>query len=289
MLNNKYIDLHTHSTASDGSLSPIKLIQEAKMINLSYISLTDHDTMQGIPEAYNEAKLLGINFIPGIEMSCAYNDSELHILGYMPYFDGDMGRITDIQKDIEIFASKREARNAEILRRLNDAGYNISYDDLIENNPDTKITRSHFALALFKKGYVNDRKQAFDEILADNSPFIPKKEVSIDDVCNFFNRHNFFFSLAHPLLYKLSNKELNTCLSLLKDKGMNGIEVYHSTHHINDSLKLKKLATEYSLLPTGGSDFHGDAKPGLLLGRGYGSLNIPESVIKDIYHFLDNK
>jgi hypothetical protein len=279
---NKYIDLHTHSTASDGTLSPRSLVNLAHEIGLSHLALTDHDTMDGIIEAYQTSKNSNLKLIPGVEMSCAYAKGEIHILGYMLNFSGNEDDLEPIIEDLRIFAKDRENRNIEILKRLNNDGYNISYEELKLGNENTKITRAHFATVLMNKGYVKDRAAAFNSILNDNSKYVPKKATCIDKVCSFFNKHDLFFSLAHPLQYKLSNKELEDLIIKLKSFGMSGLEVYHSTHHLGDSIKLKKLANKYNLYPTGGSDFHGDTKPGLKLGKGYGSLNIPENIILDI-------
>ncbi len=279
---NNYIDLHTHSTASDGSISPVKLMELAHECKLSYIALTDHDTMRGVPEAYKKACELGIKMIPGAEMSCVYAGNEIHILGYKLDFSGDENELLPIFSDLESFARDREERNLELLSRLRADGYDISYEDLNPNNEDTKITRAHFATALMNKGYVKDRSAAFDTLLADNSKYVPAKTTSIEKTCSFFNKHNLFFSLAHPLQYGLSNSELEDLILKLKLFGMEGLEVYHSTHKQHDSLKLKALASKYGLFCTGGSDFHGEVKPGLMLGSGYGSLNVPESLILDI-------
>lgn len=283
MLNyNKYIDLHTHSNASDGTLSPSELVLLANKIGLSHLALTDHDTMDGIEEAYNASKNLDTRLIAGVEMSCVYSNSEIHILGYALDFNGNMDRLYPIIKDLSIFAQEREDRNLEILARLNSDGYNISYEELKLGNKNTKITRAHFATLLMNKGYVKDRAAAFNTLLNDSSKYVPKKTTSLERVCDFFNKHKLFFSLAHPLQYKLSNLELENLIVRLKKLGMQGLEVYHSTHHLGDSQKLQKLAKKYSLFITGGSDFHGDTKPGLELARGYGSLNIPSNLILDI-------
>lgn len=279
-MNISYIDLHSHTTASDGSLTPTELIIEAKNKKLSYIAITDHDTMDGIEEAKKKAKELSINLISGVEMSLNYKNKELHILGYL--INNNISNLENIKKDLEFFSEIRHIRNQKILNNLINANYKISEADLYGNNKNTKITRAHFAKALVDKGYFKNTKLAFEKILHNDSKFIPKKSISLDEVCSFFNKHNLFFSLAHPILYNLSYADLERLIIELKNKGMQGIEVYHSTHNTANSSKLKSLAIKYNLFPTGGSDFHGDAKPNLSLGTGYGSLKIPEHIITDI-------
>lgn len=284
---NRYIDLHTHSTASDGTLSPANLIKKAININLSYIALTDHDTMSGAIEAYEAAKNSSLNMIPGVEMSAAYKskankNGEIHILGYLLHFNGSHKIINEISKELDIFAKDRENRNLEILKRLNADNYNINYEELKLGNKDTKITRAHFATVLMNKGYVKDRKMAFDTILANNSKYVPAKTTTIERACDFFNKYDLFFALAHPFLYQLDDIELENLILELKAYGMKGIEVYHSTHSQSQINTLKKLANKFNLAATGGSDYHGDTKPNLELAIGYGNLKIPSELIENI-------
>lgn len=288
--NGEFIDLHTHTTASDGTLNPEELIAAAAKEGLFALAITDHDTMNAIPSAYEAALSYKLRLIPGIEMSAAYMDTEIHILGYLPDKKDKNGNIVDkaIFSDLAGFAKERDARNLEIIRRLRADGINIRMEDLYFGNPNTKITRAHFARFLMQKGYVRDINSAFDVYLKNNGKYCPAKTTSVEKVMAFFCRHGFFISLAHPLQYRLSNYELESLISKLKNSGMRGLEVYHSTHHPSDTKKLSSYAVKYGLLPTGGSDFHGANKPDIKIGRGYGGLRIPKQVLLNMDAAMQN-
>ncbi len=276
----KYIDLHTHSIASDGTYTPSELIHHAYNIKLAAIALSDHDTMDGIPEAMQTAAKLDIEFIPAIEMSAVYKSVEIHILGYM--LNNFQKKATAVNSDLEIFMKDRLNRNLEIIKRLRDIDIDISIEELYFGNPDTQITRAHFARLLVERGIVKDRATAFKKYLKSGGRFCPAKTNTVERIMKFLNKHGFFISLAHPYQYKLSDGELNSLVSYLTEQGMKGLEVYHSTHHSADVMKLRKLALKYNLHHTGGSDFHGANKPDIQLGVGYGQLKIPYSLLEDI-------
>lgn len=280
-----YIDLHTHSTASDGSCSPKEVAKLAAKASLSVIALTDHDTMVGVEECFNAGVGLGIKVIPGVEMSCVYNDKEIHILGYLlPNSDlqSDLHISENIFSDLEFFAKERTERNMEILRRFAKDNIIININDLYAGNPKAQITRAHFANALIKMGLVKDKDEAFKKYLEYGGKYIPVKKITTKRCMDFLNKHNFFISLAHPLLYKFSDTEITKLLTHLRELGMKGIEVFHSTHSKKDISKLNSLSEKYNLLPTGGSDFHGENKPGLYIGKGYGDLKIPYQLLENI-------
>ena len=281
----KYIDLHTHSTSSDGTYSPTDVAVLAKQASLSLIALTDHDTMAGVNECFKKGLELGLFVIPGVEMSCVYEEKEIHILGYLlsASFSQNKPDIPEeIFSDLDFFAKERANRNAEIIKRFKKDGILISENDLNNGNEKAQITRAHFANALINMGVVKNKKEAFEKYLEYGGKYIPVKNITTYRCMEFLTRHEFFISLAHPFQYKFSEKELEKLLLHLKDLGLKGIEVYHSTHSKADKFKLNSLAQKYNLLPTGGSDFHGSNKPGLYIGRGYGDLKIPASIFNDI-------
>ena len=286
-MNRKFnlIDLHTHSTASDGSYSPKDLVSLADKASLCVIALTDHDTMSGVEECFNAGVKLGINVIPGIEMSCVYKEKEIHILGYLlpdSISQKEIHISKEIISDLEFFSNERAKRNEEIIKRFADDNIIIDKRDLYAADPHAQITRAHFANVLIKMGIVNNKSEAFEKYLEYGGKYIPVKKITTKRCMEFLNRHNFFISLAHPLLYKFSDEELNELLIHLKDMGLHGIEVFHSTHSRENIQKLSFLAEKYDLLPTGGSDFHGSNKPGLFIGSGYGNLKIPYQLLENI-------
>ncbi len=274
-----YIDLHTHTTASDGTDSPIELIDKAYKNHLAAIAITDHDTAAAISDARRQSALYpDMKFIAGIEMSATYNKKDIHILGY--FLDETSKRFND---GLNFFLEKRDERNALILSNLNADNIPISEDDLYAGNKNTILTRIHFAKALIKKGYATDIPDAFNKYLEYGSKYVPNhKNITIADVMDFFKANNIFSSLAHPVQYKLSHAELTELVPKLKALGLNAIEVYHSNQTENDSHMLLDIANTYKLLATGGSDYHGASKPKVFLGTGRGDLHIPERLLTDI-------
>lgn len=283
--NIKYIDLHTHSTASDGTYSPTDVAILAKEAGLSMIALTDHDTMIGVKECFKKGVDLDLPVIAGVEMSCVYKSKEIHILGYLlpaSLLPKDIEIPDEVFTDLNFFAKERAERNAEIIERFKRDDIFISEKDLSNGNPNAQITRAHFANALINLGLVKDKTGAFAKYLEYGGKYIPVKKINTFRCMEFLTKHNFFISLAHPFQYKFPDSELEELLVHLIDLGMDGIEVYHSTHSNTDINKLYSLAKKYNLLYTGGSDFHGLNKPGLHIGKGYGDLKIPFELIQTI-------
>ena len=280
----KYIDLHAHTNASDGTLTPTELIQLAKASELAAVAITDHDTMDGIEEAYQASRDIKLKFIPGVEMGAVYKEKEIHLLGYLLSPPGAPCILpsASIYQVLNKFARERESRNDEILRRLHADNIVLNKEDLYFSNPKAQITRAHFARLMVEKGYVKNIKTAFSNYLVYNGKYVPPKTTEVSKIMDFFNTNFFFSSLAHPLQYGFSNFELEELLLYLKKSGLCGIEVHHSTHTVADMMKVKKYSLKYSLCPTGGSDFHGENKPGVMLGKGCGGLKIPAALLKDM-------
>ncbi len=273
-----YIDLHVHSSASDGTLSPSEVVRLAAGRRLRAIALTDHDTAEGIPEAAKEARQAGIELIPGIELSCAYGEKEIHILGLFihpeePAFAAETRALRDI----------RIRRNREMLQRFQADGFAITEEDLQAENPDTVITRAHFARVLTEKGYASSMDQAFKKYLRYGGPYCMRKErISPEHALTILRKNHAFPALAHIMQYKLSWAENEKLIADLKALGLMGLEVYHSSHHQGQIPRLQQLAADYGLLPTGGSDFHGLNKPDIHIGTGRGNLHLSYGLLTDI-------
>lgn len=280
-----FIDLHVHSNASDGTLSPASVVELAAQKGLSAIALTDHDTIEGIPEALEAAKSLPLEVIPGIELSCVYLGEEIHILGlYVDLADKNFITETDTLKDI------RMKRNTEMIRRFQNAGIDITLSEVQAGNPDTVITRAHFARVLLEKGYVINMDQAFKKYLSYSGPYCPRKEkITPEHAMKILRDCNASPVLAHPYQYHLGDKKTEELVSYLKEMGLHGLEVYHSSNNQYESGKLKKLAKKYQLFPTGGSDFHGTNKPDIDLGSGRGGLRISALLLDDIKRIRQEK
>ena len=282
------IDLHSHSYYSDGTSSPTQLVDLAREARLSVLALTDHDSLEGVEEALAAAESSSLLLLPGVEMSAAYGSRELHILGYLSpeTYQRNKAKLT---KALGGFLAERRARNEEMLCRFQEAGIPLTMEEVSEGRRDAAVTRAHFANALIKRGLAKDKEAAFSKYLQTGGPYCPPKTVTVERVMDFFARFGFFSSLAHPYLYKLSGRELEEALTLLKKAGLCGIEIYHSTHHASDTARLRILAEKYALLPTGGSDFHGANKPGIHLGVGFGGMYIPYDVYRPIASYCSAK
>lgn len=274
----KLIDLHVHSTASDGSLTPTEVVNRAAGLGLTAMALTDHDTVSGIGEALKAAKNLDMEVIPGIEVSCIYKEKEIHILGL--YIDHTNPELLSFLKEA---SRKRYDRNMEMLAAFNKDGFEITVEDLHCGNPKTVITRAHFARALLKRGYVSSVDQAFRKYLNPDRPYYRSRElITPEEVLNALQAAGGFPVLAHPLQYKLGWAGTEELVSMLKEHGLCGLECFHSSNNQDESGKLRKLAKKYALAPTGGSDFHGAAKPDIEIGSGRGGLRVSALYLDDI-------
>ncbi len=272
------IDLHTHSTASDGTLTPREVVRLAAARGLSAVALTDHDTAAGNAEALDAGREAGIRVIPGIEMSAVWEETEIHILGYFVDPDDEQ-----LYADLAWFRDCREERNDMILDNLAEDGILISREELSGGNPDTVITRAHFAEVLMKRGLVRDRKEAFASYLEYGGRYVPPKEgLTPEAVMELFRLHRIWPALAHPVQYHLSGEDLDRLLDLLISLGLRGLEVWHSSHNFSSAAVLQRTARLRKLVPTGGSDFHGSSKPDIQLGNGFGNLKIRDDVLAAI-------
>lgn len=272
------IDLHVHSTASDGTLSPASVTALAVQKGLTAFALTDHDTLSGIREAEDAAEGLPIEVVPGIELSCLYEDTEIHILGL--YVDLEDAAFSAAVREL---LAVREKRNDEMIGRFQEGGMVFSRADLTGGNPRTVITRAHFARVLLEKGYVTSMDQAFKKYLTYGGRYCPKKEaLPPEQAMELLTGCGASPVIAHPYQYHLGDRKLEELVRLLKGAGLQGIEVYHSSNNQYESGKLRDLAKQYHLFPTGGSDFHGSNKPDIELGSGRGNLRVSALLLDDI-------
>jgi Predicted metal-dependent phosphoesterases (PHP family) len=277
----KYIDLHIHSNASDGTLSPAQVVSRAVEKDLAAFALTDHDTLSGLPEAQKKAEEYTqngqpIRVIPGVEISVAYKERDIHILGL--FVDINNPLLTDT---LEAALQERTTRNEKMVKNLADAGIDISMEKLVESEGDAVLTRAHFAKYLTEHGYTKTTKQAFEKYLDSKGPYyVPRNYISPQKAMEIILASGGLPILAHPLLYHLSDKELDALVSLLKDSGLVGIEAIYSSNIGFQEAAVRKIARTYDLLITGGSDFHGANKPDIEIGSGRGNLKIPYSILE---------
>lgn len=283
------IDLHVHSNHSDGTLSPEGLVSLARDTGVSAFALTDHDTVSGIKKA-KEAALSdtasSVTVISGTEISAAYKNRDIHILGL---FIDETNPALLQALDESVLA--RDARNETVAKRFRELGIPVTTDDLRRINPDTIITRAHFAQYLLAHHHVASWDEAFSRYLGYDAPcFVPREYMNPERAVSLILQAGGIPVLAHPLLYKLPPTELEALIKRLTDAGLAGLEVYYSSNTRFDEQICYSLANRFGLLMTGGSDFHGDNKPNLYMGTGRNNnLNIPETILEPLYRYLSQR
>lgn len=272
------VDLHVHSTCSDGTFTPTELVDYALEKGLTGFALTDHDTTDGLEEAMEYAKDKGIEVIPGIELSTEYESKDIHILGL--YIDYNKKEFKD---RIQAFVDSRILRNMKMCDNLREAGIDITYEKLLAEFPGAVITRSHYARFLLNHGYIKSMAEAFERYVGDNCPYyVPREKVTPAQAVELILKADGIPILAHPTLYHMSDRRLEKLVVQLKEAGLMGIEAVYSTYTAGEERQMRELAKRYNLLISGGSDFHGSNKPKLDLAVGYGKLHIPASILDDI-------
>lgn len=270
------IDLHTHSTFSDGTFTPLQLVKYAEEKGLKAFALTDHDTTEGIKEA--KSIETNVEVISGVEISTRYDKKEIHIVGlYVNEND------TDLNKQLKYYREKRVTRNFEILEKLNSLGVDITIDDVKESCTGDVISRAHIAKALVSKGFVGSYTEAFDRYLGDNKcAYVPRETLNYEESMELITKAGGVPVLAHPLLYKMSDTNLENMMVKLRQKGLKAVEVYYSTHSNSDTQHVMAMANRVGLIYSGGSDFHGATKPKIDMGTGMGKLAVPYEILEKI-------
>ena len=275
----KKVDLHTHSTASDGTYSPSELIDYAYQKGLSAIALTDHDTVAGLSEAIVRGEQYPeLEVIPGIEYATVRNGKDIHIVGLYIDFQNEK-----YLKSLQAFIDSRTERNRKMCQKLTDAGMPVTYEELVEANPGAVITRAHFGRLLLSKGYTTSIKEAFDRYIGDYCPyFVPREKITPEMAIDQILSAGGIPILAHPVLYGLGKDAMDELVHDMKDAGIVGIEALYGTYTAQDERDMKALAIKYDLLISGGSDFHGKNKPHIELGSGTGRMVVPYEVLEKI-------
>lgn len=271
------IDLHVHSTCSDGTLSPTELVDYAIQKGLSAFALTDHDCVEGLDMILSYAKSLpnAPEIIPGIELSTDENGQEVHMVGlFIDHHNPEFNQY------LQEFIESRTTRNKKMCHLLQEHGMNITYEELEAEFPGAVLTRAHYAKLLLKHGYVKSIKEAFERFLGDHCPcYVSREKITPVMAIDLIRKAGGLAILAHPILYHMSDARLDALVQKLKEAGLTGIEAIYSTYSPAEERQIRKLSTKYDLLLSGGSDFHGENKPGLDLGTGYGKLYVPEEVL----------
>ena len=277
----KYIDLHTHSLKSDGSMTPAEVVREAKKAGLAAIALSDHDTVDGIEEAVDEGKKIGVEVIPAIEFS-VQSKTETHILGY--FIDYNNPHLKQMMKEV---VDLRIERNYVTTQRLNELGFDITLEEVRALAPNNFVGRAHFARVLMDKGYTQSVKEGFEKYMSVGKyAYCEKQRLTARDAVELIAECGGISFLAHPHLTKLPDEELKEFLAELKNYGLCGIEGYYTDYTPEMQAKYHALAEEMGLMISGGTDFHAAMKPHISIGTGTGDMKIPYSVLENMKNIL---
>lgn len=277
-MENRWIDLHVHSSASDGTYSPENLVEYAIQKGLCAFALTDHDTIDGIDRAKKAAEGRPVEVIPGIEFSTEYHGTDIHIVGIdIAYQD------SEFTAALSRFRDSRSTRNRKVIAKMKEKGIDISWEKMQERFGDAVWTRAHFGRYLMEHGYVKEIAEAFQKYIGPGCCcYVPREKVTPQQATELICRTGGIPILAHPMAYNLKESELYRLIQELKDTGLMGIEALYSTYGQEEEAYVRMLARRYDLEISGGSDFHGHNKPGLDLGTGYGKLKVPYEVLEKL-------
>ncbi len=273
----KLIDLHTHSTMSDGSMTPEEVVNHAGINGLSAIALTDHDSVEGVERAISEGIKAGVEVVPGVEMSAQFK-TETHILGY----DIDINDSGFLYAMEEVRKARYE-RNLITAQNLRKMGFDVTYEEACKFAPNGVLGRAHYARLMAEKGYVKTVKEAFDKYLSSGKEgYCSFQRYTPEECIEIINNAGGKAFLAHLHLIRLDDDELEEYVLRLKRAGLSGIEGYYTEYDDDMQDKYMSLAKKHSLLISGGTDFHGKMKPQIHIGKGYGNMEIPYSVLENI-------
>lgn len=272
------LDLHLHTTCSDGSVAPAAVLAMAKTAGVAALAITDHDIVQGIPEALAAGAEMGVEVIPGIEVSSMHGQTEVHILGY--FLDWQDAAL---QTRLEKLRASRHERNPLIVERLRALGLSVTYEEVRALAGTEAVGRPHIARLLMEKGYVSSAKEAFDRYLAEGAAaYVPRTLPTPAEAIGWLRDAGGVPVLAHPVWLKQSGESLFRTCALLKEAGLMGVEVHYSTHRPQQTSEYLDLAKRLDLLITGGSDFHGVTKPDIAVGVGRGGLEVPTALLEPL-------
>jgi hypothetical protein len=278
------IDLHIHSTASDGTFTPSEIVSHAIKLKLKAIAITDHDTLAGSSAALNSGIPAALEFLTGVEISAApppiyHQAGSFHLLGYSIHLAD-----SELNQTLEVLQLARKNRNPAIINRLNELGISISLDEVREEAGDVQLGRPHIAQILIRKGVVSSIDEAFDQFLGTDKPaYVDKYRVQCSKAIGAILGAGGIPVLAHPGLLKYeSETQLDDLIDQLKQVGIQGVEVYYPGHSADQTRLFAELARRHDLLLTGGTDFHGSIHPDIEMGSGKGNLSVSYDLFRKL-------
>ncbi|MGI6031471.1 MAG: PHP domain-containing protein [Eubacteriales bacterium] len=268
------IDLHVHTSCSDGDRTPEQLIDLCVESGVEVVSITDHDTVSGVDRARKQGIEKGVRVIPGIEMSTVWQQREVHLVGLFVE-----EKHPQLLEYCRWAGNERDHRGRAMIARLRELGISITSQE----EEDSCSSRARMGMLLIQKGVVSDMRSAFRQYLSrEGKAYVDKERIPIENAIGVIHQAGGLAVLAHLSTISTHEDTLRKMVSQLKDRGLDGIECYYSEYSWNFSRFCQRLADELDLAKSGGSDFHGDSKRGLQLGRGYGGLNIPLSALRSL-------
>ncbi|MBT8374952.1 MAG: PHP domain-containing protein [Deltaproteobacteria bacterium] len=277
------LDLHIHSTASDGTLSPAEILKLAQKLKLKAIAITDHDTIDGSKEALHAGIPPSIKFLTGVEISAAsppsiFHAGSFHILGYYIRLDDPQ-----LNETLAVLQQARKNRNPLIVKRLNSLGFEFSLEDVSSEIGDAQLGRPHIARYMLKRGFVKSIDEAFRKYIAQGKPaYVDKYRVDCKRAIQIILDAGGIPVLAHPILLNFNKDETTELFALLKDMGLKGVEVYYPGTSPDMTAFYIELAERFGLLKTGGTDFHGSLKPDIQMGSGRGNFFVPYEIYEKL-------
>jgi len=279
-----YVDLHLHTTASDGVLSPSEIVRYAKAKGLQAIAITDHDTIEGLEEGLSEGEKIGFEVIPGIEISAEHSSGSMHILGFFLDIHHPL-----LNEKLGYLQKARAERNPKIVEKLNRLGVDITFGEVLKASGGGQVGRPHFANVLLEKKYVKSFQEAFERFLKKGAPaYVDKLRFTSKEALHFINEAKGVAVLAHPNTLGMNRYSgLEKLILQLVEEGLKGIEVYYPEHSSSEVAQYIALAERHGLLVTGGTDYHGIEKNGLDIGVGRGEMKIPYSMVENLKALRD--
>jgi len=273
------IDLHAHTTHSDGTVSPTGLVELARELGLSAVAVTDHDTVDGLEEALAAGERLGVEVVPGVELSLEWEDRTLHLLAYF-FCEPPTGELRAALAELRRY---RDVRNAEILRRLRELGYPVEPEALAQVSDGGAVGRPHIGEVMRRRGYVSSIEEAFERFLRKGAPaYVDRRRLALPEAIRLLRRSGGIGSLAHPGIIPVDAVELDRIARSVAAGGVDGLECYYGTYDEATTRLCLDIAARNGMVATGGSDFHGAVKPNAVLGVGAEGRAIPDHVLDDL-------
>ncbi len=278
MNGHRRIDLHTHTTCSDSTVTPAELVKLAARLGVDAIAVTDHDTMAAVAQAQSVGAELGVEVLAGVELTCGWDGEKIHLRGY-----GLCPEAPALQEILQGPVAERTRRNRGIAALMQADGMDVTLEMLERRHPGATIGRPHFAGILMEQGRADSVNDAFRRYLGAGCPyFLPRQYLPLSRGVEMIRRCGGVAVLAHPLQYQFPHERLRRLTEEGKRFGIAGMEVYYSGYLAQQREVLQALAAEFGLFVTGGSDFHGATKPAISLAAGYGNLSVPEECLVNL-------